>query len=270
MYSNKLISHESPISLLKESLAYNDYDYILVHLLDQEPEYLNFFENNSRAGRRSIMDTSIFELGKAFDTDKYAYWIDRIKPTEYILPDVLENCNKTISQTQDFKEKFSKKLSGKTIGVVQGKSYEEIVHCYKCLDRILNVDRIAISFDYAFYTSMWYHPNTWVSFMMGRVTLINRLLTEGIINTNKSHHLLGCSNPLEFSFYKNKYYNFIESIDTSSPIVHGLHDIVYDNSIGDWKKLTVKLADLIKAVPTQTNIDCINKNVEIFKSYVNA
>jgi len=266
---SKLISHESPISLLQESLKYNDYDYILVHLLEQEPEYLSFFENNSKNGRRSIMDTSIFELGEAFDIEKYAYWVDRIKTTVYILPDVLENCNQTIRNTQEFKEKYSSKLKGNTIGVIQGKSYEELVSCYKCLDKVLNVDKIAISFDYSFYKHLFSHPNKWVSFMMGRVMLINKLVNDNILNTKKPHHLLGCSNPIEFKFYKNSLYDFIDSIDTSSPIVHGLHNITYNEDIGNWDKVTVKLADLIKATPTEENIACINNNIRLFKNYVN-
>lgn len=269
MYNDKLISHESPISLLDESLKYNDYDYILVHLLEQEPAYLKFYETNSRNGRRSIMDTSIFELGEAFDVERYAYWVDRIKPTEYILPDVLEGCNLTIKNSQEFKDKYSKTLSGKTIGVVQGKSYEEIASCYKCMDRVLNVDKIAISFDYSYYKQLFPHPNKWVSFMMGRVMLINRLLNNNIINPHKRHHLLGCSNPLEFRFYQDPVYNFIESIDTASPIVHGLHDVAYNGHIGDWNKVTVKLADLINAVPTPANLECINNNIKTFRKYVN-
>ena len=264
-----LISHESPISLLSESVNYNDYDYILVHLLEQEPEYLEFFKNNCNLGRRSIMDTSIFELGTAFNTEKYAQWVEELQPTEYILPDVLENCNETIENSNLFKSKYSVNLKGKTIGVVQGKNYEEVKACYKTLDKVINVDKIAISFDYAFYTSLYYHPNVWVQFMMGRVALINKLLVEGIINTKKPHHLLGCSNPMEFEFYKHRYYNFIESVDTSSPIVHGLHNIVYSGQIGDWKKITVKLADLINAKPTKENLICIKKNIELFRNYVN-
>jgi hypothetical protein len=266
---SKLISHESPISLLQESLKYNDYDYILVHLLEQEPAYLQFFSENCKNGRRAIMDTSIFELGAAFDTEKYAYWVERLQPTEYILPDVLEDCNKTIQNTLDFKTKYCEKFKGKTIGVVQGKNYEEIKACYKFLDKMINMDKIAISFDYSYYKTLFRHPNKWVSFMMGRIMLINRLIDEGILNTKKPHHLLGCSNPMEFTFYKNSLYDFIETIDTSSPIVHGLHDVVYTGDVGNWNKLTVKLADLIRAKPTQSNLDCIDKNIKMFKNYVN-
>ena len=104
--------------------------------------------------------------------------------------------------------------------------------------------------------------------MMGRVQLINMLLREGIINKEKPHHLLGCSNPLEFSFYKDPEFNFIESLDTSSPIVHGLHKIYYMGQIGDWHKVSTKLADLIKAKPDELQKAVIHYNIKEFRNYV--
>ena len=37
------ISHETPLCLLKDSLNFNDYDYCLPHLLDEEEGYEEFF-----------------------------------------------------------------------------------------------------------------------------------------------------------------------------------------------------------------------------------
>ena len=262
-----LISHESPLSLLKVSHSYNDYDYCLVHLMEQEPEYRDFFINSSKIGRRILLDTSIFELGEAFDLDRYAYWVKELRPYEYILPDVLEDYQKTATNSKNFTEKHPD-LVGKKIGVVQGKTYAEIINCYEYLDEIVKVDKVAISFDYSLYKILFPNSNKWVSFMMGRVLLINNLLKDGVINTAKPHHLLGCSNPLEFSFYKDSAYNFIESIDTSSPIVHGLHKVRYEEKIGDWVKETTKLADLIKADPDVEQLAAINYNINKFKKYV--
>lgn len=262
-----LISHESPISLFQDSLSYNDYDYCLVHLMEQEPEYRDFFINSSKTGRRILLDTSIFELGEAFDLEKYAHWVDELKPYEYILPDVLEDYQKTATNSKNFTERYPN-LIGKKIGVVQGKTYAEIINCYEFLDEIVKVDKIAISFDYSLYKDIFPHSNKWVSFMMGRVLLINNLLKDGTLNTNKPHHLLGCSNPLEFSFYKDPTYNFIESLDTSSPIVHGLHRVLYEGKIGDWNKETTKLADLIKAEPDTDQLTAIRFNINTFRTYV--
>lgn len=266
-YDPPLISHESPIVLLQESLEYNDYDYCLVHLMEQEPEYRDFFINSSKTGRRILLDTSIFELGEAFDIEKYVHWIKELQPYEYILPDVLEDAGATIENSKNFVEKFPD-LPGKKIGVVQGKSIWEICNCYEYLDRQLNVDKIAISFDYSLYKEMVPHPNKWASFMMGRVLLLGLLEKKGILNKQKPHHLLGCSNPIEFSFYKHPDFNFIESIDTSSPIVHGLHKVFYHEQIGDWEKVSTKLADLIKAEVDDQQKAVINYNLKQFRRYV--
>jgi hypothetical protein len=262
-----LISHESPLSLLEDSLKYNDYDYCLVHLMEQEPVYRDFFIDCSNKGRRILLDTSIFELGEAFNLDKYAYWVKELTPHEYIIPDVLEDTQKTIESSENFIKKYPG-LPGKKIGVVQGKTYNQIIDCYQYLDKKLDVDKIAISFDYSLYKELFPHPNKWVSFMCGRVLVIDRLLQDSIININKPHHLLGCSNPLEFSFYKDPTYNFIESIDTSSPIVHGLHEIYYTGKIGNWVKESTKLADLIKSIPNERQRMIIFHNIKEFKRYV--
>jgi len=261
------ISHESPIALLEKSLSYNDYDYCLVHLMEQEPKYRDFFINSSKSGRRILLDTSIFELGEAFDLEKYVFWINELKPYEYILPDVLEDSQATQENSKQFIEKYPN-LPGKKIGVVQGKTYKELSECYRYLDQELNVDKIAISFDYSYYKNVAWHPNKWVSFMNGRVWLITELMKMGVLNKNKPHHLLGCSNPLEFAFYKHEDFNFIKSIDTSSPIVHGIHKVQYEEKIGDWEKVSIKLADLINAKLDDDQLQIIGRNIAKFRLYV--
>ncbi len=104
--------------------------------------------------------------------------------------------------------------------------------------------------------------------MIGRVRLINELINVNIINKSKPHHLLGCSNPLEFSFYKHPDYNFIKTIDTSSPVVHGLKGIMYNENIGDWVKESTKLADLISSVVSFEQMQSIIHNVNKFRKYV--
>ena len=64
------VSHESPIALLPESIQYNDYQYCLVHLMEEEPEYKDWFLGNYRAKRPDgeiLLDNSIFELKEAFE-----------------------------------------------------------------------------------------------------------------------------------------------------------------------------------------------------------
>ena len=135
-----------------------------------------------------------------------------------------------------------KKSSGK-IGVVQGKTYESIASCYDYMDKIAPVDMIAISFDYSYYQAICPHPNKYVSWMLGRVKLLGDLVSDGVINKDKPHHLLGCGLPQEFSFYKHSDYDWLYSLDTSNPVVHGIKGISY-RSEGLWSKESQKLFEL--------------------------
>ena len=97
-----LVSHESPIAILEESKSYNDYDYALVHLFESQPEYYSFFKQSLLAGREVLLDNSIFELGEAFDPKKYIRYITELNPSFFIVPDVLENAQATVSSWNKF------------------------------------------------------------------------------------------------------------------------------------------------------------------------
>ena len=260
------IAHESPKSIFNEVQKYTDYDYALVHLLEEDDEYLTQFESAIRQGREVILDNSIFELEEAFDAIKFDKWVNRMKPTWYIVPDALEDADKTCKQMENWNNKgLGYEGSGK-IGVVQGKTYDEIVDCYNYMNKIADVDMIAISFDYSYYTASVPHPNKYVSWMLGRVKLLGDLRRDGVINDLKPHHLLGCGLPQEFAFYKNSDYDWIYSLDTSNPVVHGIKGISYGTD-GLWNKERQKLHELINADIEDTNL--ILNNIQKFKWFTN-
>jgi len=260
------IAHEAPIDIFEEVQRFTDYDYALVHLLEQNPRYRDTFERAIKRGREVILDNSIFELEEAFEADRFAQWVQRLKPTWYIIPDALEDSKKTIEQAVEFRKNYPD-LPGKSIGVVQGKNYVEIVDCYKAMVA-LNVDMIAISFDYSYYTQIIPHPNKYVSWMLGRVKLLGDLLADGFIDESKPHHLLGCGLPQEFSFYRNAKYKWIYSLDTSNPIVHALKGIEY-GSDGLWSKESQKLHELIDYDLEEIDVDLIRTNIQKFRWFTN-
>ena len=261
------IAHEAPIDIFNEVQSRTDYDYALVHLLEESFRYRDVFEGAVKRGREVILDNSIFELEEAFEADRFAMWVERLKPTWYIVPDALENAEKTMQQAADWFKKYGDIVPGKSIGVVQGKTYEEIRDCYKAMDEIAKVDMIAISFDYSYYTKSVPHPNKYVSWMLGRVKLLGDLLKDGIINKNKPHHLLGCGLPQEFSFYRHADYNFIYSLDTSNPVVHGIKQIEYQPE-GLWSKESQKLHELIDYPLEKLNLNLILDNIDKFRGFV--
>lgn len=241
-----LVSHETPISFLNESRGYNDFDYALVHLFETHPEYYSFFKSSLSLGREVLLDNSIFELKESFNPERYAEYIRELKPTYFIVPDVLEDSVATIVSYINFKLTY-KDLPGMWIGAVQGKTYEEIVKCYNVMSE--SADYIAISFDFSWYQTIGLSQssNSALSKLErmcdGRQKLIKMLQADGIWNYNKPHHLLGCSLAKEFAAYKDT--PSIRSCDTSNPVVAGITGRTYIKGLGLRDKPNVLLADLI-------------------------
>ena len=260
------IAHESPKVVFEEVQKLTDYDYALVHLFEEDEEYLNQFNKARDKGREIILDNSIFELEEAFDAVKFAKWVNHLRPTWYIVPDALEDSKKTMYQMGEWLADHND-VPGKKIGVVQGRTYDEIVRCYRFMDTV-GVDMIAISFDYSYYTKSVPHPNKYVSWMLGRVKLLGDFMRDGIINKDKPHHLLGCGLPQEFSFYRHNDYNFIYSLDTSNPVVHGIKGIEYGDD-GLWSKESQKLHELINVDIEDIDIEKVTNNINKFRWLTN-
>ena len=241
------VAHEAPLEIIKQVSKVTDYDYALVHLFEENKTYYNHFIDAKKAGRYIILDNSIFELGTAFDADSFAAWTRALKPNAYIVPDVLEDINGTIANWNDWMSKYED-LKGSKIGVVQGKTEQEIVDCYKFMAK--EADIIAISFDYSWFEEVFPDEITkYHSWMKGRKYLLDLLIEEKAINYSKPHHLLGCGLPQEVAQYKSKAYDFIDTIDTSNPVIHGMAGIDYeevDGVFGLENKESVKLFELME------------------------
>ena len=258
------VSHESPIALLEKSLEYNDYQYCLVHLMEEQPEYCEWFLEKYKAMRPEgeiLLDNSIFELGHSFDPQKYIDWIRKINPNYYIVPDVLEDAEGTMESWEKFTSDYIGRPECLRIGAVQGKTWKEISECYKFMSD--KADYIAISFDFSYYQVTGNGDTKLEKFTYGRQHLIERLVSEGIWNYRKPHHLLGASLAREFSHYPGKYN--IRSVDTSNPVVAGLLGYRYNGDQGLTHKPSQLLADLITAQPNEDQVEDIMYNTKMFK-----
>lgn len=264
------VAHEAPITAFHDVQSYTDIDYALVHLIEENPKYRKLFEEAIAKGREVILDNSIFELGESFDEEKYLFWINKLDPTWYIIPDVLESRLGTAEKAKVWKNLYEHQVtaSSKKIGVVQGTTYDELSQCYWYMDELMEVDMIAISFDYSWYEGAFPHPNKYVSWMLGRVHFLSRMLSDGLINEKKPHHLLGASLPQEGMFYNHPDYSFIHSIDTSNPVVHGLFGIEYPKT-GLWSKHSKKLFELIDHEITEDELDRVLDNITAFGRFWN-
>ena len=216
------VSHEVPRCLLTISPEFNDYDYCLPHLLDIDEDYKQYFINARDTGRYVIMDNSLHELGEAYDYDRLKYWVNELKPNEFIVPDVWMKCAETAAQAKYWKQfKYPKKT--KLTAVIQGENKNQAYLCANLLQN-LGYKKLCVSYGATWYNDFFPHSNPDMGKALGRVRFVQGLLNLEELKDIK-FHLLGCSIPQEFGWYDNN--PRIESIDTSNPVMAVLEGIEY-------------------------------------------
>ena len=259
------VSHEVPIPYLNKSREFNDYCYCLPHLLDESEEYKDYFQKSKEMGRYIIMDNSLHELGQPYDSKRLWYWMNYFKPNEFIVPDYWQDKTKTLVTS---KEWINKTYPEETtpVAVVQSDCKSDAFECYQIL-KMQGYQKIAFS-----YGADWYYKeglkstpdpnNKFVTKAHGRYNTIKEFYQSKLINSKDRVHLLGCNIPQEFSWYKNM--PFIESIDTSNPVIHGLAGVKYEE-YGLEDKLPHKVD---KFEGNSENWDLVLYNVKKFKEFI--
>lgn len=247
-FTPTLISHEVPLAMLEMSRAFNDYDYALVHLFKDHPNYYDFFVRSLAMGRRVILDNSLYELGKAFDEDEYDYWIKKLKPTYYIIPDTFWDSKATIEQAMEWMTIYGRDIDPKIkkIGVAQGATYSDIKNSYRFMSTFCD----CIAFTFKFSPEILTDPDLNIHEFLDnlhirypgvelsgddltpedtqaacRYLVLKKLDDEGIIDYKKEHHLLGLQNTT--LLYESCRFPWVTSIDTSNPIIHGFNGNKY-------------------------------------------
>jgi hypothetical protein len=260
------VSHEVPICLFEYNKKWSHYDYILPHLLDKFSEYEEYMRKAKKEGRYIIMDNSLHELGNPYSEDRLLYWVNELKPNEFIVPDLWEN---SIGTFQLAKEWVNKGISSDItlVAVVQAKSYNDAADLYLEYKK-LGYKKIAFSYGAEYFNKVCPHINRNLGKALGRIQTIIKMYNEGIIENTDRIHLLGCQVPQEFSWYNGM--NFIETIDTSNPITAGYESIFYDSYGLDFKPKT-KIDDIIdiKYQDIEIKMEVIRYNVNKFKSLNN-
>ena len=225
------LSHEVPICLLEDSLKFNDYQYCLPHLLDQDEDYKNFFYKCKKQGVYIIMDNSLHELGHAYDESRLIHWINELEPNEFIVPDVWQDTTHSIVNAREWSQIILPKNVTK-VAVVQAQNLLDAMVCYQTY-KDLGYRKIAFSYGAEYYLDYSSYPNKDVAKALGRIEVISKMYNMGLIQPTDRVHLLGCQVPQEFSFYKDAA--FVETIDTSNPIMATIDGIKYGRNGLDIK-----------------------------------
>ena len=257
------ISHEVPLFLLEDSKRFNDYDYALVHLLDEDQDYVNYFIQAKQQGRYIILDNSLHELGEAYHDSGLLYWIEKLRPNEFIVPDVWQDANASIVNARKWAQiELPKEVT--KVAVVQAKGIREAITCYQTY-KDLGYKKIAFSYGANYYLDHSSHPNKNLAKALGRIEIVSRLYNSKIINHTDRVHLLGCQVPQEFSWYKDM--PFIETIDTSNPIMATIDGLSYTPT-GLIEKPKANMNDHFYMSADEMDFDLLDHNINSFKKLI--
>ena len=258
------ISHELPLSLFPYSMDWNDYEYCLPHLIDKHEEYRQFFLDSSERGRFIIMDNGLFE-GVTHTTQDLLEKIDLIQPNIFIAPDEWNDRTITARNAKHWTQ-YKLPFKTKLMVVLQGKTVNEIHTLYQqCVD--LGYTHFAFNHSSVVYQELGGSENPLANQSVGRVMLIQYLLTQNVIKDYHYIHLLGASTPQEFTYYRDTHPTLINSVDTSNPIICGALGTRY-SEIGLLTKPSNKIEEFMEQ-NLEDKLDDIIFNVSAFKKFCN-
>lgn len=259
---NKMkISHECPLSLLNMSLEFNDYQFILPSLYERYERYKSFMDDYKGF---KILDNGIFE-GDNYTCVDLIQFVNEVKPDIFVVPDAWNDSVEGLKNAKYWMNVVKTQLPTNTqlMVVLQGKSIAEIVRLYlSCKD--LGYKHFAFNHSSILYQDLFNHPKPLINQSMGRVMLMSELRKSGIIQDGDYIHLLGASSLDEFKFYQDPFYNFINSIDTSLPIINTLTDNWLNNT-ASYKKPNKKVEDFIDISIDEINHAQLKSNLLTFK-----
>jgi hypothetical protein len=258
------ISHELPISLLEYSSDWNHYEYCLPHLMDKYSDYRQFFLDSRERDRFIIMDNGLFE-GVTHTTQDLLEKIDLIQPDIFIVPDEWNDSTITAKNAKHWLQ-YKMPMRTKLMVVLQGKTVNDIHLLYKqCVD--LGYTHFAFNHSSVVYQELGGSENVLANQSVGRVLLIQFLLSQNIIKDHHYIHLLGASTPQEFTFYRDAIPTIINSVDTSNPIICGALGIRYTET-GLLEKPKEKIEEFME-INLDTKLEDIIFNVNKFKEFCN-
>jgi hypothetical protein len=258
------ISHELPLGLMHYGYDWNDYDYMLPHLIDKYEQYKLYFQKSRLDKRFIIMDNGLFE-GVEHTTEDLLSKINLIRPNIFIVPDAWNDSALTLVNAKSWMMNYKSQLPEgvELMAVCQGKDIGELITTYQTL-LDLGYKHIAFNHSSIAYQDMYPENKGLKASMYGRMEFIRRLVATNTIDKSAYHHLLGASDWREFQVYKD--WNFIKSVDTSSPIINGAEDIKFSYDM-IYNKPEYKLEYYLEK-DLSNNIDIIKYNVELFRKSI--
>lgn len=272
------INCELPLQLLDWSNDYNEYDFVLFHLLKNQ-KYANWVMSQrvNNPGRLMILDNSAYEMyvkGEEINWDEFVDAIIKFQPDYYILPDKLMDYDTTMIGSKEFLDTYSNRIrllstnTPKPLAVAQGNSDEELLKAifeYQKMD----IEYIGIPFHLSYFREgkyppalrtifhcMGYEETEDVKYAMGRVRFVAEY--ADVLKRVPKIHFLGSHCPYEKFFYHN-----FATMDTGYPVKLAMEG----KRLGEEdEKPKILVDDYLDKELTKAQTDLIMENIQTFKN----
>ena len=205
---------ECPTPLLSEIQPLADFDFCLSHLVLKDEEYANYYRKSNRV---KILDNSTNELLSPLSLEEIKQAADIVKPNFVVAPDFLGDGVTTIESLKKALHYWDQSM---LIPVIQGSTIQEVINCLKEIVRLNFCARLAVPFDILTNRSA-----SLEDMAKGRRMVIHMLDMSYTQYPIDSIHLLGVTTLEELKSYDT--YPQVESVDTGSPVLHGLKGLRY-------------------------------------------
>lgn len=249
------IGFECPSDILEEIQPLGDFDFVLAHLILKDEIYHDHYKKKSghSTSRLLILDNSVNELGNPCGIEEMVEAAIEVSPNFIVPPDFLGDMKSTLHSLDDFIKVVGNELPGvRLLPVLQGSTSNECVTCSMNYQQ-RGFKQVAVPYDIICTKdkSLQYMASK-------RVEVIWRI-SEGY----DWIHLLGMTDPNEFSKYKGLSCKL--TLDTGSPILHGLHGI----HLSETAKLFDKTKCSLDRMDHHKNdLAMVKENIEYLKELV--
>jgi hypothetical protein len=190
----------------------------------------------------------------------YCTGLITLRPNEFIVPDVWQDRDKSVVNARQWAQvKLPKGVE--KVAVVQATTIHEAATCYQTY-KDLGYKKIAFSYGASYYNDVVPHPNKNLGKALGRLSVISAL-----------HKLELLIQTIEYIYWDVKYhknlggivdFNFIESIDTSNPVMAALEGMRYSNA-GLVEKPKANMNDYFFMLSDQVDYELLSYNLLKFR-----
>jgi len=243
----------------------------LVHVALQDPEYADWFKRRSMAGDTVILDNGAYEHGSPSPIEEILKAAELVRATTVVAPDFPgERWTKTVDALVDFVDKLPPRYY--VFGVPQSEVGDYVgwgnsLQIMSQLSRSLRISHIGVS--------ILACPNAFRRITNTPDVEVNRLVAtgymrhleeQGLLRRRAKLHYLGLGHRVDFV----RHYDIADSLDTASPIRHGLVCRTYQDGYLPGGKTPGHLDFAMQGYTTEAQRLAMQFNIDVLKAHARA